>query len=74
MTSFLVNNDHIIMRTYENGIPYLTVPTNAILKDHPRFDSSDFSKSHVVFSLDEATWKSLVDHYQIKEPFFRNDV
>lgn len=75
VTSFLINNGYLTLKKFENGIPYLQIISKSLeeVSDHPRYKSNDDSRSHIVFSLDEATWKQLVQIFEIKEPFFSND-
>lgn len=70
--SFLINNGHLIMGKYENGIPYIELATRDNVKLQQRYKDNDDGKSHIIFSLDEDTWRQLVDVYEIKEPFFTN--
>lgn len=65
VVSFLVNNEMLIMNTFENGIPYLELATKQ--------NRSPFSKTHVIFDLDMKTWGELVTIYKIEEPFFTNN-
>lgn len=70
--SFLINNGHLIMDKYENGIPYLELASRDNVKLQQRYKDNDDGKSHIIFSLDEDTWRQLVEVYQISEPFFTN--
>lgn len=65
VVSFLVNNEMLIMSTFENGIPYLELTTKE--------NKSPFGKTHVIFDLDMPTWEKLVAIYKIDEPFFTNE-
>ena len=70
--SFLINNGHLIMGKYENGIPYIELANRDNIKLQQRYKDNDDGKSHIIFSLDEDTWKQLVEVYQVSEPFFTN--
>jgi hypothetical protein len=70
--SFLINNGLLLMNTYENDIPYLEVVNRENVKLQTRYQTNDDGKSHIIFSLDEDTWRKLVQVYQIKNPFFDN--
>lgn len=70
--SFLINNGHLIMNKYENGIPFLEVRNSENIKSQQRYKDNDDSKSHIIFSLDKETWRQLVQEYHITTPFFTN--
>lgn len=70
--SFLINNGLLLMNNFENNIPYLEVVNQENVRSQPRYKTNDDGKSHIVFNLDEDTWKKLVEVYQITVPFFSN--
>ncbi|QPG73260.1 hypothetical protein FOA43_000568 [Brettanomyces nanus] len=66
-TSFLINNGKVILlKDKETGMLYIQEANKETEEKLHRFIDRDLSKSHVIFNLDQETWKKLVDTYNIK--------
>lgn len=68
--SFLLNNGRLLLNIDENGVPYVEVRDAENVREMPRYQPDDDGKSHVVFTLDMDTWRSLVEEYHLTAPLF----
>ncbi|KAJ3213657.1 Nitrogen permease regulator 2 [Dinochytrium kinnereticum] len=64
--AFLIKDGTATINVAEDGQPYIRLTSQG--DDEDEESSSDLSKKQVIFELTEATWRDIVDVYELREP------
>ncbi|ODV93771.1 hypothetical protein PACTADRAFT_35523 [Pachysolen tannophilus NRRL Y-2460] len=76
-TSFLINNNRLILDKDKNGIPTIQEVTKENVAELPQYfskngnaaSSKTIEKTHLIFRMEYDTWQKLIETYNITESF-----